>query len=78
MLKTILDNFLAPFRSLTVRCAWLLQCPASKKMLEFPDELIDRPWVYFEDLIRFNVARGEYGPGVPEEQVATGPLSAQC
>ncbi len=33
------------------------------ELLEFPDELFDRPVVRFEDIIRFNAERGEYGPG---------------
>ncbi|MFO1264444.1 MAG: PAS-domain containing protein [Rhodoferax sp.] len=71
VLKTILDNFPGAI-SLFDGSLRMAACNAQlKKMLEFPDELIDRPAVYFEDLIRFNVARGEYGPGVPEEQVAT-------
>lgn len=71
VLKTILDNFPGAI-SLFDGSLRMAACNALlKKMLEFPDELIDRPVVYFEDLIRFNVARGEYGPGIPEEQVAT-------
>ncbi len=71
VLKTILDNFPGAI-SLFDGSLRMAACNAQlKKMLEFPDELIDRPVVYFEDLIRFNVARGEYGPGIPEEQVAT-------
>ena len=34
-----------------------------RELLEFPQTLIDRPDVRFEDIIRFNAERGEYGPG---------------
>ncbi len=35
-----------------------------------PDSLFDKPVVKFEDFIRFNAARGEYGPGNREQQIA--------
>ncbi|HNH18117.1 PAS-domain containing protein, partial [Zoogloea sp.] len=39
------------------------------RLLEFPAELA-RPGVSFDDFIRYNARRGEYGPGDPEAQVA--------
>ncbi len=42
-----------------------------KKLLDFPDTLFEKPGLCFEDLIRYNAERGEYGPGDPEQQVAT-------
>ncbi len=70
VLKTILDNFPGAI-SLFDGALRMAACNTQlKKLLDFPDALIERPVVYFEDLVRFNVARGEYGPGVPEEQVA--------
>ena len=70
VLKTILDNFPGAV-SLFDGTLRMAACNAQfKTLLEMPDSLIDRPVVYFEDLIRFNVARGEYGPGNPEEQIA--------
>ena len=44
-----------------------------KKMLNSPTELIDRPVVYFEDLIRFALHAANTALAVPEEQVATAP-----
>ncbi len=38
-------------------------------LLDFPPHLFAKGWVDFEDLVRYNVNRGEYGPGDPEEQV---------
>ncbi|NVK18726.1 MAG: PAS-domain containing protein [Methylocystaceae bacterium] len=37
-------------------------------LLEFPEHLI-KPVMSYEDLLRFNAERGEYGPGDPEQQV---------
>ena len=39
------------------------------RLLDFPESLA-RPGVSFEDFIRFNAARGDYGPGDPAQQVA--------
>jgi len=41
-----------------------------RQLLELPDSLFDKPVVKFEDFIRFNAARGEYGPGNREQQIA--------
>ncbi|MDV7339920.1 PAS-domain containing protein [Terasakiella sp. A23] len=37
-------------------------------LLELPDHLM-KPVMRYEDLIRYNAERGEYGPGDPEQQV---------
>ena len=42
-----------------------------RKMLDFPQALFDKPVTYFEDFIRHNAARGEYGDGDVENIVAT-------
>jgi PAS domain S-box-containing protein len=41
-----------------------------KQLLNFPDSLFKKPGVCFEDIIRYNAGRGEYGPGDIEQQVA--------
>ncbi len=41
------------------------------RLLDFPDSLLSKPDVRFEDIIRFNALRGDYGPGDPEQQVAS-------
>lgn len=40
-------------------------------MMEFPESLLAKPRVQFEDFIRYNAERGEYGPGDQEELVQT-------
>jgi diguanylate cyclase (GGDEF)-like protein len=39
-------------------------------LLDLPDALFDKPDLNFEDIVRYNAMRGEYGPGDPERQVA--------
>ena len=41
-----------------------------KQLLDFPNSLLDRPDLCFEDLICFNAQRGDYGPGDPEQLTA--------
>ena len=41
-----------------------------RTMLDFPQALFDRPVTYFEDFIRHNAARGEYGEGDVDTIVA--------
>ena len=41
-----------------------------KRLLDFPDSLMQKPNLNFEDLIRYNAGRGEYGPDYSEEQIA--------
>jgi diguanylate cyclase (GGDEF)-like protein/PAS domain S-box-containing protein len=40
------------------------------EMMEFPASLFAVPHVDLEAFVRFNVARGEYGPGSPEQQIS--------
>ena len=41
-----------------------------KQLLDLPDALFAKPDLSFEDIIRYNAERGDYGPGDPEQQVA--------
>jgi diguanylate cyclase (GGDEF)-like protein len=41
-----------------------------RKLLEYPDDLFAKGYPSLEALFRFNAARGEYGPGNLEDQVA--------
>ncbi|MBC7716239.1 MAG: PAS-domain containing protein, partial [Pseudorhodobacter sp.] len=40
-----------------------------RRLLDFPDALFDQPELSFEDVIRFNAQRGEYGPGDVEATI---------
>jgi PAS domain S-box-containing protein len=41
-----------------------------RQLLHFPDALFAQPVVTFEDVIRYNAERGEYGPGDTQQQIA--------
>jgi two-component system, sensor histidine kinase and response regulator len=40
-----------------------------RRLLDYPDSLLDSPRVRFEDLVRFSAERGDYGPGDIETTV---------
>jgi diguanylate cyclase (GGDEF)-like protein/PAS domain S-box-containing protein len=46
--------------------------PQLKSLLDFPDELFEKPDLKLADLLRYNAQRGEYGPGDIDELVASG------
>ena len=71
VMKTIIDNFPGAI-SLFDADLRMAACNAQfKTLLDFPAHLFDKPQVHFEDLIRFNALRGEYGPGDVETLTAT-------
>ena len=41
-----------------------------KQLMGLPDSLFAKPELHFEDVIRYNAERGEYGPGDIEQQIA--------
>jgi diguanylate cyclase (GGDEF)-like protein/PAS domain S-box-containing protein len=41
-----------------------------QQLQELPDSLFDTAELHFEDVIRHNIQRGDYGPGDPEQQLA--------
>ncbi|MCF8177901.1 MAG: diguanylate cyclase [Sulfuritalea sp.] len=41
-----------------------------KRLLDLPDSVFEKTDLSFEDVVRFNAERGDYGPGEKEEQVA--------
>jgi len=62
----LLDQGLTVFDADLRMVAWNA---AFLRLLDFPESLA-RPGVSFEDFIRFNAERGDYGPGDPAQQVA--------
>jgi diguanylate cyclase (GGDEF)-like protein/PAS domain S-box-containing protein len=70
ILRTIIDNFPGAI-SLFDADLKLLACNAQfKTLLDLPTHLFARPALNFEDIIRYNTERGEYGSGDVEERVA--------
>lgn len=70
VLSAIIDNFPGGVSVIDADLRLVAHNAQFKQLLDFPDSLFDKPDIYFEDFIRFNVERGEYGPGDTEQQVA--------
>jgi diguanylate cyclase (GGDEF)-like protein/PAS domain S-box-containing protein len=69
VLSTIIDNFPGAITLFDADLHLVAHNDQFKVLLELPDTLFDNPVIHFEDFIRHNAARGEYGPGNLEEQV---------
>jgi PAS domain-containing protein len=69
VMKVIIDNFPGGVSFCNPDLRFTAYNEQFQQLLEFPPELFAKGWVDFETLVRFNVERGEYGPGEPEEQV---------
>ena len=70
MLSAIIENFPGGISVVDADLRLALHNALFAEMLDFPESLFANKDVRFEDFIRYNVARGEYGPGDPEQQVA--------
>jgi diguanylate cyclase (GGDEF)-like protein/PAS domain S-box-containing protein len=70
ILRTIIDNFPGAISLFDVDLRMAACNEQFKTLLEFPDSLLGKPEVRFEDIIRYNTERGEYGPGDVDEKVA--------
>lgn len=71
VMKTVIDNFPGAISLCDTDLRFTTYNEQFLELLDFPQSLFTKGWVDFEDLVRFNVNRGEYGPGDPEEQVRT-------
>ena len=70
VMKTIIDNFPGAI-SLFDSDLKMAACNEQfKTLLDLPGHLFDGVETHFEDFIRFNANRGEYGPGDVEELIA--------
>lgn len=69
VMKTVIDNFPGAISLCDTDLRFTTYNDQFLELLDFPPSLFTKGWVDFEDLVRFNVKRGEYGPGDPEEQV---------
>lgn len=70
----LLDQAIAVFDATPCLVTWNKALP---RLLEFPPSLL-RVGMPFEELVRFNVARGEYGDGDPDALVAARMASARA
>ena len=69
-LSTILENFPGGVSVVDAELRLLAVNSQFKSLLALPDALMDDPSTGFEDVIRFNACRGDYGPGDVEALVA--------
>ncbi|MDP2826715.1 MAG: diguanylate cyclase [Sulfuritalea sp.] len=70
MLSAIVENFPGGISLVDADLRVTAHNDNFKRLMDFPDSLFAKPDLHFEDIIRFNAGRGEYGPGDPEQQVA--------
>jgi diguanylate cyclase (GGDEF)-like protein/PAS domain S-box-containing protein len=70
VLTTIIENFPGAISLFDADLRLAAHNDQFKELLELPDSLFDKPELHFEDIIRYNAGRGEYGPGDAEQQIA--------
>jgi diguanylate cyclase (GGDEF)-like protein/PAS domain S-box-containing protein len=70
MLSAIIENFPGGISLFDGDLRLAAHNAQFKQLMDLPSALLDKPDVQFEDFIRYNAGRGEYGPGDPEQQVA--------
>ena len=71
MLSAIIENFPGGISLFDADLHLAAHNDKFKQLMDLPDSLFEKPVVCFEDFIRFNTGRGDYGPGDPEQQIAT-------
>lgn len=70
-LRTIIDNFPGAVSVFDGNLRLVAFNSQFSTLLEIPRDLLEREGARFEDFIRFNAQRGEYGSDDPESYVAT-------
>ncbi len=69
LLEAVIENFPGGI-SLFDRDLRMVLCNRQQRqLLDYPEELFAGGYPSLEEIFRFNAARGEYGPGDPDEQV---------
>ena len=63
LMKNILENIPVGLSVMDSKLNLVVDNPLFRTLLDFPDALFAGPVTTFESFIRFNAARGEYGPG---------------
>ncbi|MET0599238.1 MAG: diguanylate cyclase [Mesorhizobium sp.] len=69
-LEAVVENFPGGLSLFDGNLDMVLCNERLKTLLDYPDDLFKAGNPSLEDLFRFNAARGEYGPGSPDELVA--------
>ena len=69
VMRTVIDNFPGGISLCDADLRFTTYNDQFRVMLDFPPTLFEKGWADFEELIRFNACRGEYGPGDLEQQV---------
>lgn len=70
LLSTIIENFPGAISVVDADLNIIAHNAQFKQILDLPDSLLDKPGLCFEDVIRYNAQRGDYGPGDPEQKIA--------
>ncbi|MCF8167383.1 MAG: PAS-domain containing protein [Rhodoferax sp.] len=67
IMKTVIENFPGAISLFDADLKMAACNEQFKSLLDMPEHLFAKSTVHFEDLIRFNANRGEYGPGDAEQ-----------
>ena len=70
MLSAIIENFPGAISLFDANLRLVAHNAQFRHLMDLPDALFEKPGVGFEDIIRYNVARGGNGPEDPEQQFA--------
>lgn len=70
MLSAIIENFPGGVSVFDADLRLTAHNDKFRQLMDLPDDLFEKSGLCFEDFIRYNVGRGDYGPGDPEQQVA--------
>ncbi|WP_300453924.1 PAS-domain containing protein [Accumulibacter sp.] len=71
VLSTIIEHFPGAISLFDADLRLAAHNDQFKQLLELPETLFEKADLHFEDFIRYNAQRGEYGQGDIEQQVAT-------
>lgn len=70
LLCAIIENFPGGVSLLDADLRLVMHNEKFKTVLDYPDALFEKPVLHFEDFVRYNADRGEYGSGDPDAHVA--------
>jgi len=70
-LRAVIDHFPGAVSVFDAQLRLVAWNPQFIDLLDLPRELVEAEGARFEDFIRYNARRGEYGPGEPEGYVRT-------